>query len=188
MSTTKIMLIRHAEKPTGEIEGVSPDGSNNAEDLIVQGWQRAGALNGLFAPSAGQPCRPGLAVPQHLFASGIGKHSNSLRPQHTITPLSQKLGIAIDTQYLKGAETQLASALAEAGGIVLAAWEHQDIPTIAAAIFPGGPFPSSWPGDRFDIVWVFDRAAGGGWTFSQVPQLLLAGDLPSVIATGSPAN
>ncbi len=40
--------------------------------------------------------------------------------------------------------------------------------------------PQTWPDDRFDIVWVFERA-DGGWSFTQVPQLLLAGDSVDVI-------
>jgi hypothetical protein len=40
--------------------------------------------------------------------------------------------------------------------------------------------PQYWPLDRFDLVWVFDRL-DGNWTFTQVPQLLLAGDRPDVI-------
>lgn len=185
MQTTKIMVIRHAEKPSGQIKGVSPDGSANAEDLIVQGWQRAGALIGLFDPPTGKGCRTGLATPQHLFASGVAKHSESLRPEHTIAPLSARLGVETETQYFKGDETKLASAAVEAGGVVLIAWEHQSIPKIAAAIYPGGRYPSGWPDDRFDLVWVFDRTStGDGWAFSQVPQLLLAGDQPSVLPIG----
>lgn len=184
MSTTKIMLIRHAEKPTKTLNGVSPDGSADPEDLIVQGWQRAGALIGLFAPPHGQTCQPGLATPRHLFASGVAKHSESLRPEHTVMPLSAKLGIDIDTQYEKGDETKLASAIQQAGGAVLVAWEHEAIPSIAQAIFPGGPSPDNWPDDRFDLVWVFDRLTeNGAWTFLQVPQMLLAGDKASVIST-----
>jgi hypothetical protein len=34
--------------------------------------------------------------------------------------------------------------------------------------------PQRWPFSRFDLVWVFDDR--GGWSFTQVPQLLLAGD------------
>jgi hypothetical protein len=40
--------------------------------------------------------------------------------------------------------------------------------------------PQYWPLDRFDLVWVFDRR-GDTWTFTQVPQLLLAGDRPEGI-------
>ncbi|PNE11458.1 MAG: hypothetical protein CR217_08855 [Beijerinckiaceae bacterium] len=40
--------------------------------------------------------------------------------------------------------------------------------------------PQYWPLDRFDLVWVFHKR-DGTWTFTQVPQLLLAGDRPDVI-------
>lgn len=41
--------------------------------------------------------------------------------------------------------------------------------------------PKMWPEDRFDVVWVFTRRKDHSWTFTQVPQLLLAGDGRSVI-------
>ena len=55
MSTSKIMIIRHAEKPpdSGGPFGVTAGGEKDAESLIIQGWQRAGALACLFAPRAG---------------------------------------------------------------------------------------------------------------------------------------
>jgi broad specificity phosphatase PhoE len=43
MSTTKIMLIRHAEKPNGE-PGVMPDGSQSGDALTATGWERARRL------------------------------------------------------------------------------------------------------------------------------------------------
>lgn len=185
MSTTKIMVIRHAEKPTDHAKGVASDGTANPDELSVLGWQRAGALIGLFDPPAGKGCRIGIATPQHLFAAGVGKHSSSLRHISTLAPLSAKLVIETETQYLKGDEEKVAAAAIEAGGVVLIAWEHLNIPKLAEAIFPLGPYPDVWPDERFDLVWIFDRTeAGPGWVFSQVPQLLLAGDQSSVIATG----
>ena len=64
------MLIRHAEKPEHAVQGVDANGSSGKEFLIVQGWQRAGALVRFFAPVSSQFQRPGIEQPQFLFASG----------------------------------------------------------------------------------------------------------------------
>ncbi|MBI5426477.1 MAG: hypothetical protein HZA32_20570 [Opitutae bacterium] len=182
----KIMIVRHAEKPAakGSPHGVDINGKQDPESLIPLGWQRAGGLATLFAPSNGQFKSAQLAKPQFLFASGVGKHSNSLRPQETITPTSQLLGVAIDGSCLKGQEAALAARIVQCAGVVLVAWEHQDIPTIANAILGNSTtVPQKWPGDRFDLVWIFDlNAATGKYAFSQVPQMLLAGDSPTPIA------
>jgi len=43
--------------------------------------------------------------------------------------------------------------------------------------------PQKRPGDRFDVVWVFDLdKTTGEYSFSQVPQNLLAGDQDSPIS------
>ena len=187
------MVIRHAEKPEGAVQGVDADGNDGKEFLIVRGWQRAGALVRFFAPASAQFQHPGIDQPRWLFASGpvsrkdkkkAGNGSKSYRPEQTITPLSQFLGskVPLNLNYVEGEETQVAAAAVACEGVVLIAWQHEEIPAIADAI-PGktGVVPSKWPGDRFDVVWVFDLQANGGYSFSQVPQMLLAGDLPSVI-------
>jgi hypothetical protein len=176
-----IMIIRHAEKPddSGGVLGVTADGKHDPESLIVQGWTRAGALIGLFDPRAadgGQlPPRPGLARPASIFASDPGGHG-SKRPLETITPLAAALGITPNTQYDKGDEAALAAGLAGAPDPVLISWQHESIPAIIANLGQVTPAPpASWPGPRFDMVYVFNRDSGG-WTFSQIPQMLLAGD------------
>jgi len=187
----KIMLIRHAEKPEGAVQGVDANGNEGKEFLTVQGWQRAGALARFFAPASAQFQRPGIEQPQFLFASGpvskkqkhAGEGSKSYRPEQTITPLSQLLGstVPLNLNFVEGEEEQVAAAATACAGVVLIAWQHEDIPTIADAILgKTGVVPSKWPGDRFDVVWVFD-VQEGVYAFSQVPQMLLAGDLPSVI-------
>ena len=182
---TKIMVIRHAEKPasSGTPYGVKPDGKNDPESLIVDGWQRAGALACFFAPAYGPLQNPELAKPQFLYASGIGHHSHSERPQETITPLSAKLNLKIDTGYLKDDYSSMVKNALSCDGVVLICWEHQDIPKIANQILGNSTTaPQKWPGDRFDVVWVFDwDASAGAYSFAQVPQCLLAGDSPSVI-------
>jgi hypothetical protein len=184
MPANKIMLIRHAEKPDDDHAGVTVKGKNDAEELIVRGWKRSGALVRFFAPRGGKFVDPHLAQPKTIFASAVDRHSNSLRPQHTVLELAKLLNLTLDLRFPKGDEANLAKAAGAAADPVLIAWEHEDIPTIVNAIVGNSKTcPQKWPGDRFDMVWVLDRnAAGGGWTFSQVPQLLLSGDSDRPIA------
>jgi hypothetical protein len=184
MAPTKIMVIRHAEKPAdaGTPFGVSSDGIQDSEELIVRGWQRAGALVRFFAPVNGQFSHPGLATPDVIFASGVAPHSKSLRPQHTVLALADWLGQQLDLSYAKNDETALVADALSESGTVLIAWEHEKIPVIANQIVGDqSTCPQQWPGDRFDVVWVFDSAADGGWSFSQIPQELLPGDGNTVI-------
>ncbi|MBV8526309.1 MAG: hypothetical protein JOY71_30070 [Acetobacteraceae bacterium] len=185
MPTTKIMVIRHAEKPDQD-QGVMPDGTPNPEALTVSGWRRAGALVGLFAPPGGRFADPRLTTPQAIFGSGVAHHSESLRPQQTVTPLAAKLAFSINTEHRKGDEAALVQAATTIGGVVLIAWEHEAIPNIAQLILGSSQgVPQHWPGDRFDLVWVFDRPDGSGtWRFTQVPQQLLAGDSADPIPLG----
>jgi hypothetical protein len=70
---------------------------------------------------------------------------------------------------------------ADPAGPTLLAWEHKGIADIVAHLGKVDPAPpGDWPGNRFDLVWVF-TANGSGWRFQQVPQLLLAGDSPDPV-------
>jgi hypothetical protein len=177
----KIMFIRHAEKPYPGFAGVTPAGTQDKEDLIVDGWQRAGALARFFAPLAPNVIAAGLETPVTIIATKVDSESKSIRPQHTVTPLSQLTGIAIDHNHNKSKKHQpkviAAIKAAAANGPVLVAWQHQDIPALVDGVAGAGTSPSPWPGNRFDMVFVLDSQDGGAtWTFSQVPQMLLAGD------------
>lgn len=180
MPATKIMVIRHAEKPSddGTVQGVTKAGGRDPEELVVRGWQRSGALVRLFAPRDGKFVDPRLAEPRTIFASAVGKHSNSLRPQHTVEDLAHLLKLKLDLRFAKGDEPDLVKAALAADGPVLIAWEHEAIPDIGNHIVGNAATcPQKWPGERFDLIWVFDhRATDAGWAFAQVPQLLLHGD------------
>ena len=190
-SAPRVMLIRHAEKP-GEPpppHGVDKHGDHDPESLSVHGWQRAGALACFFAPTHGPLQSPLLTTPAVLYAAapedskGSSDGSKSERPLETITPLAKKLGLTIDTNFTKGQEAQVAEAAMAEGGVVLVCWQHQDAHLIANAILGDDTTaPQKWPGDRYDIVWVFDLQPGGSYSFTQVPQMLLAGDVPDPIA------
>jgi hypothetical protein len=191
MSAAKIMVIRHAEKPggnAGDPAGVTIAGAEDKDSLIVQGWQRAGALAPFFAAAN---TALGLAVPDVIFASndkkqhesgGIKEGSHSKRPIETVTPLGAKLDVALNTDFLLGDEAELVATAQASTGVVLICWQHEAIPAIANRLVPSpNDIPQHWPGSRFDVVWVFDPTGSGSWTFSQVPQNLLAGDIDSPI-------
>jgi hypothetical protein len=174
MGATKIMVIRHAEKP-GSYNGVQYAGVNNlgtlagdngAKHLVTLGWERAGALVTLFAPPWG-PKTPSLATPQFLFASDpIAKHDDdtsdegpSQRPYETLSALAAKLNLSIDTSHGKNHYAKMVTSALACHGAVLIAWQHEDIALTTKTGGPGisqeiltqtgttGTFniPTSWP-------------------------------------------
>ena len=152
------MLIRHAEA--------------DMHSLTPRGWERAGALVPFFTspgPSTG------IRTPTHLYALGIaGDASKSLISQQTLTPLAEKLGLNLRVSFSLGQEARLAADIHMRGGVALVAWEHSHIPLIAKAL--SGDAPSSWPKNRFDLVWILAGDSLGTYSFAQVNQSLLVGD------------
>lgn len=205
MGATKIMIIRHAEKPgtyNGKnYAGINALGASDPESLITLGWERAGGIVSLLAPSNGQFKSPELATPGVIFASDpeeetkkSGKeHEPSQRPFQTISALATLLNLTADTSHKKDKYTKMVKHALEQDGVVLISWQHQDIlpkdsgddcivnellqqtGTTGLSNIPAGP----WPGSRYDMVLVFDRPSGSGpfTAFTQVPQMLLAGDV-----------
>ena len=99
-------------------------------------------------------------------------------------PLAGKLGLTPKTHKKSDIDQVAADAMA-CGGTALICWQHEDIPAIANVIV-GNPttVPREWPGDRFDVVWVFDLdTSRNSYSFNQVPQCLLAGDSADPIQT-----
>lgn len=171
-----IMIIRHAEKPAGSgtPQGIDVNGNAEPHSLTVAGWTRAGALVELFAPGAGS-LRAGLARPTAIYAAG-GTGGEGQRPRETVSPLAARLGLSVTTTFAKGGEAALAAEAAHRPGATLISWQHEEIPALTTAVGTITPAPpQSWPDNRFDVVWVLAPTAAG-WSFTQVPQLLLAGD------------
>jgi hypothetical protein len=188
-NATTIMIIRHAEKPPsappyGPPYGVLGTGDKDQESLTIQGWQRAGALSCFFDPAYGPLQNSHLAKPQFLYASKQKNLKHSSRPDETITPLANKLGLEININFMKGEEEKMVEDALQKSGIVLICWQHENIPTstnegpgIAKYILDTGSYnfnqvpqrllygdspdpikgaPDKWPDARFDVVWVFD--------------------------------
>ena len=149
MGATKIMVIRHAERPDpyggSKYLGVNDLGTETGdagiEHLVTLGWERAGALVTLFARPWG-PKAPLLQTPQFLFASDPkaradddpGAAGPSQRPYETLTALAAKLGIAINTTFRKSQYAEMVAAALRCDGAVLIAWQHEDIPLRAGEI------------------------------------------------------
>ena len=177
---TKVMLIRHAEKPqdSPEVFGVTAEGHRDKESLTVRGWQRAGALAHLFAPPDGRFQDQSLARPQFLYASKPKRQNGSRRSMETITPLAEKLAIRINCNYMKFETGELLEEVRVCAGVVLISWQHDYLPEIASGLLGDEKTaPQQWPEDRYDVIWVLDLdPASGRYSFKQVPQLLLMGD------------
>lgn len=171
---TKLMVIRHAEKPdkVGGTSGVTKTGIVDRAELTVKGWQRAGALVRFFNPPLGENLRPGIAVPGAIFAAPPTHEHPSKRPVHTVTPLAIELDLKIRKDFAVGREAALIVAAQDVASVVLICWHHGRIPKLLSEL---GVEIAAWADDVFDRVLVLDRA-GDGWTLSVIQQHLLPGD------------
>ena len=188
---TKIMIIRHAEKPPNPPNTNGPwdvlvDGkSGGGESLLVPGWQRAGALNAFFAPHKSKPSNPEIATPDYIYAANPSGETQ--RPWETVTPLAAWLNYSQGSPQFNvsfsvgGGEPDLVKSVLALTGVVLICWEHDNImPHIMKAIdsaFKINHFshiPNPFP-DVFDLVWVLDLDKNT-YNWSSVKQHLMAGD------------
>src|SRR5262245_13841779 len=150
---TKIMLLRHAEKPAkdGAPYGVTERGKRSSESLEIRGWQRAGALMNLFVPSHGEHNHASLVTPQFLYASKPLRRRGSRRPMETLIPLAEKLGTTINTGFARFECKAMIEKVMSQKGAALICWQREYIPTIAQLILGEKmTAPSIWPEDCFD--------------------------------------
>ena len=177
--------MRHAEKPAkdGTPYGVTEKGKRSSESMEVRGWQRAGALTTLFAPTDGHLQNASLATPQFLYASKPLRRKGSRRPMETITPLAGKLGREINLSFARFEYESMIREVISRKGVVLICWQREYIPAIAQEILGEKKIaPLDWPEDCFDVIWVFDLDhRSSRYKFKQVPQKLLMGDRNTTI-------
>lgn len=188
---SKIMIIRHAEKPPDPPNTKGPwdvqlNGKpGGGKSLIVPGWQRAGALNAFFAPYKSTPASPGMVTPHHIYAASP-KSTETQRPWETVTPLAAwlkyKQGSRFNVSYKIGDEKKLVKSVLKHSSPVLICWEHDHImPDVMwdinekYKITNYSSIPNPFP-DVFYLVWVLDLS-GKEYTWSSVNQNLLAGDV-----------
>jgi len=181
VSARQVIVIRHAQKPTSHPKhlGVREDGTSDPESLTVRGWLHAGALAAVFGGPGAHPVEAHLERPNFIFAAGSGKKqviingkavtvgSHSRRPLETVTPTAERLGLVPLTVFTKGEEQALVRDALSRDGVVLICWQHENIPIIGNLIVGNdNTVPQSWPEDRYDLIWVFDRDRNA-WAFRQ---------------------
>jgi len=151
MPTPIIYMIRHGEKPPKETDGKDPDG------LSAQGVERAQGLRQVFAKSS--QYNIGYILAEHPKSDG-GRD----RPYETVLPLSQDLGLTINSMIGRDdAEAAANAAKVYTGpGNVLICWEHGQLAKIAEAmgvkrfakdVDVEHHKKIEYPGDQFDLIW-----------------------------------
>jgi broad specificity phosphatase PhoE len=129
--------MRHAEKPEDPRDAHLSDG----------GRTRAEKLAAYVLTDLGKP--------DFLFASAPSKHS--VRPIETITPLSNKIGVPIDSTIAEQDYPTLAQGLLTdpnfEGKLVLICWHHGHIPDLAFALGASGvDVPNPWDPSVFNLI------------------------------------
>jgi hypothetical protein len=175
-----ILLIRHAEEPDSKagIVGVAFEGNLDPDSLSARGWQRAGALAVLFGTSDGRGAQPELVRPTELYAAADAGRSR--RPEDTLRPIAELLGLPIRQAASSGDQRPLAARIFASAGDVLVCWRHRELPILARALLPRSAHvvPIHWDASRLDLVWVIKADS-----LLIVPQRLLAGDVGTAAAT-----
>jgi hypothetical protein len=172
-----ILIIRHAEK-TGDKDDVH---------LAKQGKERAEVLIQLFVASKERP--DPFPTPDFIFAAC--HHKDSQRPTETVTPLANKLKLAINDRYDNKLPAKLDKATKKegmielrdeifgspkyAGKTILVSWRHSTIPELAKTL-KVTKVPEKWDDNIFDRVWQISYDEEGNATFRNRPQRLLRGD------------
>ena len=124
--------------------------------------------------------------PRQPSLPGLREREPDAQPPDTqglILPLSERLGIPIRSGHKEGHEAKLARQ-------ILGDKRHESADLLGAHISEAiaaqiplhpdsRPVPVVWPGDRFDLIWLFTlggRPPSTAYLFTELPQLLLAGD------------
>eukprot|EP00814_Leptocylindrus_danicus_P017300 CAMPEP_0116024110 /NCGR_PEP_ID=MMETSP0321-20121206/12093_1 /TAXON_ID=163516 /ORGANISM="Leptocylindrus danicus var. danicus, Strain B650" /LENGTH=368 /DNA_ID=CAMNT_0003495721 /DNA_START=259 /DNA_END=1365 /DNA_ORIENTATION=- len=162
-----VMIIRHCEK---YLRGVKH--SSDFQHCNYVGFERAHYLATLFGD--GDERWP---APAFIYSMGSTKsHHHVHREFETVTTISKKLTVPIETKYSIGKEEDLANDLIQklqtgemCGNLALISWKHEDISRLAHNLGCGieNGCPRSYP-ETFDEAWqikfVYDIPVLGGVT------------------------
>ncbi len=160
----QIILIRHAEKPDYKSENLSP-----------QGFLRADALANIFER---QPFIKQFGNADFIFSTKYVPGKSSHRSFQTVEPLSKKLSLQINNQYLTEEYKSLAHELLTNpiydNKSVFVAWTHSYLVQFADQL--GSAPARKWNSSIFDRMWVIRFQNDGRAISYDLPQQLLPGD------------
>jgi len=138
---TKIVIIRHGEKP------------DTGENLSCQGLNRALALPAVLMKKFGKP--------DHTYVPALkmGQSTNHARMFQTVTPFAVQQNLAIDSAFGEKKPADVAQDVLRQSGLVLLVWEHTQIHPLAKAL--GVKNPPEWQKSDFDSIWIVTPAKSG---------------------------
>jgi phosphohistidine phosphatase SixA len=174
---SRVILIRHAEKPADDTE----------THLSPRGYERAKALVAFFSANT---VIHEKGAPDFLIAMPTKKDgSGSVRAIETLQPLATSLQKEIDLSAKKKELKELAQKLLADekynGKVVVVCWNHDGLPEVAKGLGLGEQTPG-WDPKVFDRAWIIDFAENKISKFQDIPQHLLDGDSQEAVTT--PAN
>ena len=135
----KIVLIRHAEKPT---EGYS---------LSCQGVNRANALPPVLYAKFG--------LPGVIFVAQSDDTNQHSRMTQTITPFAKKYGLELNNKYKVNDIKDVTKNIRKQKGTVLVVWEHKGLVEMANQL--GVKEKLKWNSDDFDSIWIITFSKKG---------------------------
>jgi hypothetical protein len=163
----QLIVLRHGEKV--------PQPKSQYAKLSKRGHQRARALAKLLA---------GETLPSFLLHKPDAILAITPRTLETIVPTAKAFGYPIQTYFgmtiqeisdqTKAAAHDLLHNPKYEGKVVIACWEHDNIPALATYLH-ARPVPQ-WKHDVFDRFWVLNFNCKNEPTVENIPQQLLCGD------------
>ncbi len=140
----RIILIRHAEKPTDPWQvHLSEQGQKRA--LRLAKWLTQGKAVGTNGP------------PAALFAAAPTPRGRGVRCEETLKPTADKLGLPVRAAYAAADYARLAHYLLRdrslKGQTVVICWVHECLPQLAAALGVR-PQPPKWKDKDFESAYV----------------------------------
>jgi broad specificity phosphatase PhoE len=152
---SKILLMRHAEKP---------DDPKNPY-LTEEGRARAAKLAQFIPATFGKP--------DFVFAAAVNK--NSMRAYLTMQPLCEAIGVRPDTSFAAKEYEALAAKLLSddvfAQKLVVACWTHGELPALANALNAHqGDYPNPWDASVFNLILQLDYSGAAAPTVTRVTQ------------------